>query len=199
MTVRDSWCRARGQHPFGARTRRRKVCVQTGTTSEANLADFFVANNMAYEAVVTASRRNRSRPTRTAVAACSPATCRSSTPSASSSKDPEEHVILPDVISKEPLGPAVRQDDPKWALIVKWVHFALLDAEELGVSSKTNDEALASTKPDVQRLVGARASSAKSSGCRTTGRARSCAWSATTARSTSAISAPLRSSAFRAA
>jgi general L-amino acid transport system substrate-binding protein len=68
--------------------------------------------------------------------------------------DPDEQLILPDAISKEPLGPAVRQDDAAWATLVKWVHFALLDAEELGVGSATIDAALASKKPDVRRLVG---------------------------------------------
>ena len=67
---------------------------------------------------------------------------------------PEEHVILPDVISKEPLGPAVRQGDVQWFNIVKWVHFAMINAEELGVNSKNIDDALKSEKPDVKRLVG---------------------------------------------
>jgi general L-amino acid transport system substrate-binding protein len=69
--------------------------------------------------------------------------------------DRDEHVVLADAISKEPLGPVVRESDPKWATLVKWVHFALLNAEELGVSSATLEEALASAKPDVRRLVGA--------------------------------------------
>ena len=63
-------------------------------------------------------------------------------------------MILPDIISKEPLGPAVRQDDMQWFNIVKWVNFAMINAEELGVSSKTIDEALKSQKPAVKRLVG---------------------------------------------
>jgi len=67
---------------------------------------------------------------------------------------PGDHVILPDVISKEPLGLAVRQDDPQWVQIVKWVDFALINAEELGVGSKTVDDALKSRKPAVRRLVG---------------------------------------------
>ena len=66
---------------------------------------------------------------------------------------PGDRVILPDVISKEPLGPAVRQGDTQWLNLVKWVSFALVNAEELGVSSKNIDEALA-IKPDVKRLVG---------------------------------------------
>ena len=67
---------------------------------------------------------------------------------------PRDNVILPDVISKEPLGPAVRQDDMQWFKIVKWVNFALIDAEELGVGSKTLDDAMQSQKPAVRRLVG---------------------------------------------
>jgi general L-amino acid transport system substrate-binding protein len=67
---------------------------------------------------------------------------------------PGDNMILPDVISKEPLGPVVRQDDMQWFNIVKWVNFALINAEELGVSSKTLDDALKSEKPSVKRLVG---------------------------------------------
>ena len=67
---------------------------------------------------------------------------------------PDDHVILPDVISKEPLGPAVRQGDDQWANIVKWTVFAMINAEELGVASATLDQALSSTKPEVKRLVG---------------------------------------------
>ena len=68
---------------------------------------------------------------------------------------PYEHVILPDVVSKEPRGPAIRQRDDQWAMIVKWVHFAMLNAEELGVSSKNIDQALKSNKPAIKRLIGA--------------------------------------------
>jgi general L-amino acid transport system substrate-binding protein len=132
-----------------------KVCVQADTTSAANLADYFIANNMAYEVVVTASPAE-------SLATYKDGGCGVLTSDMSqlysqrlNLDDADEHVILPDAISKEPLGPAVRQDDPNWALLVKWVHFALLDAEELGVSSATVDEALESTKPDVRRLVGA--------------------------------------------
>jgi general L-amino acid transport system substrate-binding protein len=67
---------------------------------------------------------------------------------------PGEHIILPDIISKEPLGPAVRQGDDQWFNIVKWTHFAMLNAEELGVSAATLDQAMRSEKPDVKRLVG---------------------------------------------
>ena len=65
-----------------------------------------------------------------------------------------DHIILPEVISKEPLGPVVRHGDDQWFDIVKWVHYAMINAEELGVSSKTVDEALKSDKPDVKRMLG---------------------------------------------
>ena len=66
---------------------------------------------------------------------------------------PDDHIILPEVISKEPLGPAVRQGDDQWFNIVKWTHFAMLNAEELGVNSTSIGEAMQSEKPDVKRLV----------------------------------------------
>ena len=65
-----------------------------------------------------------------------------------------DYMVLPDIISKEPLGPAVRRDDMAWLTIVKWVHLAMVDAEELGVSSTTLETALASTRPEVRRLLG---------------------------------------------
>jgi general L-amino acid transport system substrate-binding protein len=131
-----------------------KVCVQAGTTSAVNLADYFISNNMAYEVVMTASPAE-------SLAAYRDGDCNVLTSDMSQLysqrielDDADEHVILPDAISKEPLGPAVRDNDPEWALLVKWVHFALLDAEELGISSATIDEALASSKPDIRRFVG---------------------------------------------
>jgi general L-amino acid transport system substrate-binding protein len=131
-----------------------KVCVQSGTTTEANLADYFDANNLTYEVVVTGS------PTESITAygegRCGVLTSDMSQLYAERLKlaAPDEHIILPDAISKEPLGPAVRMDDPQWATLVKWVYFALLNAEELGVASDTVDAALASNKPEVRRLVG---------------------------------------------
>ena len=67
---------------------------------------------------------------------------------------PNDHVILPDVISKEPLAPVVRQRDDDWMMLVKWTLYAMINAEELGITSKNIDEALKSKKPDVMRLVG---------------------------------------------
>jgi len=77
---------------------------------------------------------------------------------------PDDHVILPDVISKEPLGPAVRQGDEQWANIVKWTAFALINAEELGVSSKSIDQAVRSDKPEVRRLAGTEGSFGEQAG-----------------------------------
>lgn len=131
-----------------------KVCVQAGTTTETNLADFFSANNMTYTVVGTASPAE-------SLAAYNEKRCTVITSDVSQLyaerqqlKEPGDHIILPDVISKEPLGPVVRQDDAHWALLVKWVLFAMLDAEELGVASDTIDDALASQKAPVRNLVG---------------------------------------------
>ncbi|WP_436200584.1 amino acid ABC transporter substrate-binding protein [Astrobacterium formosum] len=131
-----------------------KVCAQSGTTTALNVADYFNANGMKYEPVLTASADETVR-------AYDGGQCDTMTTDASALHSerlklarPDDHVILPDIISKEPLGPAIRQGDAQWFNIVKWTHFAMLDAEELGVSSKTVDEALASQKPDVRRLMG---------------------------------------------
>ena len=131
-----------------------KVCVQTGTTTELNLADYFAANNMRYELIASPTAEN-------AVKGYASGQCAALTADVSQLfairlllAKPDDHLILPDVISKEPLGPVVRQDDVQWFNIVKWVQFAMVNAEELGVTSKNIDEALKSEKPDVRRLVG---------------------------------------------
>jgi general L-amino acid transport system substrate-binding protein len=131
-----------------------KVCAQSGTTTELNVADYFATNGMKYQPVLTASAADT-------IKAYDAGQCDVMTTDASALHSerlklakPEDHVILPDVISKEPLGPAVRQGDTQWFNIVKWTHYAMLNAEELGVSSKTVDEALKSQKPDVKRLLG---------------------------------------------
>jgi general L-amino acid transport system substrate-binding protein len=131
-----------------------RVCVQTGTTTELNLADFFQTNGMKYVAVPASTAEE-------ALKAYDSGSCDVLTTDASAlhgerlkTSSPDDHDILPEIISKEPLGPVVRHDDPQWFNIVKWTHFAMLNAEELGVDSQTIDEALKSTKPDVRRLVG---------------------------------------------
>jgi general L-amino acid transport system substrate-binding protein len=132
-----------------------RVCVQTGTTSVPNAVDFFTTNHVktetielkTIEEVEQAYQSGRCDVLTTDVSQLF--AIRTTLPK------PDDHVILPDVISKEPLGPVVRQDDVTWFNIVKWVNFALINAEELGVSSATANDALASKKPEVMRLVGA--------------------------------------------
>src|SRR5437868_9527430 len=130
------------------------VCVQQGTTTELNLADFFRANKMKLKTVnfTTADE---------AVKAYDAGRCDAYTTDASGLyaerlrlAAPNDHVVLPEIISKEPLGPSVRHGDDQWFDIVKWVHYAMLIAEELGLNSKNIDEAMSSDKPDVRRLVG---------------------------------------------
>lgn len=131
------------------------ICVQKGTTSELNFADFFRTNNMKYQVVALDSLDELLK-------AYDQGKCTALTSDTSQLfaarlrlSAPDDHVVLPDIISKEPLGPFVRFGDDQWLGIVKWTHFAMLNAEELGISSKTIDEALKSTKPDVKRLIGA--------------------------------------------
>ena len=130
------------------------VCTQTGTTTELNLADYFRANNMKYEVIafVTADETVKAYES----GRCDAFTTDVSQLYAEKLKlsAPGDHVILPEIISKEPLAPAVRRGDDQWLALVKWVQFAMLDAEELGVSSKTVDEALKSPQPEIKRLVG---------------------------------------------
>jgi general L-amino acid transport system substrate-binding protein len=135
-----------------------KVCVQTGTTTELNLADHFRTNKMKFETVASQTVDD-------AMKGYDGGRCNVFTADVSSLhairlrlSKPEDHVILPDVISKEPLGPAVRQGDMQWFNIVRWVNFAMINAEELGVNSQNVGDALKSDKPDVKRLVGSEGS-----------------------------------------
>src|SRR6202140_4424381 len=130
------------------------ICTQTGTTSELNLADYFRSNSMKYEVIafVTADETVKAYE----AGRCDAFTTDVSQLYAEKLKlsAPADHGILPEIISKEPLAPAVRRGDDQWLALVKWVQFAMLDAEELGVSSKTVDEALKSPQPEIKRLVG---------------------------------------------
>ena len=130
------------------------VCVQTGTTTELNVTDFFRSNKLAYNPVVFEKLDET-------VAAYNAGRCDAFTSDVSQlyserlkAARPEDNQVLPDVISKEPLGPAVRQGDGGWANVVQWTHFAMVNAEELGVTSKNVDEMLASSNPEIRRLVG---------------------------------------------
>ena len=136
-----------------------KVCVQADTTSEPNAADYFRSNSIRVDLVTGSNAAGLLK-------AYDSDLCNAFTSDVSllysqrlDLAKPNEHVILPDVISKEPRGPAIRQGDDQWAMIVKWTHFAMLNAEELGVSSKNIDQALKSDKPAIKRLIGADAPS----------------------------------------
>ena len=131
-----------------------KVCVQSETTTQLNLADYFRANNMKYQEMKFGKLDD-------VIKAYDSGQCDTFTADVSqlyalrlNLSKPDDHVILPDVISKEPLAPVVRQRDDDWMMIVKWTLYAMINAEELGISSKNIDEALKSKKPDVMRLVG---------------------------------------------
>ncbi|MBV8103377.1 MAG: amino acid ABC transporter substrate-binding protein [Hyphomicrobiales bacterium] len=131
-----------------------KVCVQSGTTTIDNLADYFASNHMNLQEVVSSSTDESIK--NYGAGLCSVLTSDLSQLYALRLRlaKPRDHVILPDVISKEPLGPVVRDNDLQWIEIVKWVYFAMVNGEELGVSSKTIGQALQSQKPEVMRLVG---------------------------------------------
>ncbi len=131
-----------------------KVCVQSGTTTIDNLADFFTSNGMTLQEKVTSSTDESIKDYDAGL--CSVLTSDLSQLYALRLRlaKPRDQVILPDVISKEPLGPVVRDNDLQWIEIVRWVDFAMINAEELGVSSHTIDQAMRSRKPEVKRLVG---------------------------------------------
>jgi general L-amino acid transport system substrate-binding protein len=130
------------------------VCVQQGTTTELNLADYFRAHNMQLKSVTFASSDE-------AVKAYDAGRCDAFTTDASGLyaerlrlANSGDHIVLPEIISKEPLGPSVRQGDDQWFTVVKWVLFAMINAEELGITSKNVDEMAKSTNPEVKRFVG---------------------------------------------
>src|ERR1700736_764476 len=130
------------------------VCVQQGTTTELNLADYFRANNMKLEAVVFATDEESTK-------AYDRGPCNAYTTDASGlyserlkMSNPDDHIVLPEIISKEPLGPSVRKDDVQWFQLVQWVHFALITAEEHGVTKANVDDKLKSDNPDIRRLLG---------------------------------------------
>jgi len=132
------------------------VCVQPGTTTELNLADYFRANRLQFTPVVI----ERLEEVNAAYFAgrCDVYTTDISGLAAiraSQAPVPADHVILPEVISKEPLGPAVRQGDDEWADVVKWTFFAMLQAEEFGLTAANVDQVMGETKnPDIQRFLG---------------------------------------------
>jgi len=130
------------------------VCVQQGTTTELNLADFFRAHNMQLKSVTFATANE-------AVKAYDAGRCDAYTTDASGLYAerlrlavPSDHIVLPEIISKEPLGPAVRHGDDQWFDVVKWVLFAMLNAEELNITQKNIDDMAKSANPEIKRFVG---------------------------------------------
>jgi general L-amino acid transport system substrate-binding protein len=130
------------------------VCVQQGTTTELNLADYFRANRMELKAVTFATNDET-------IKAYDAGRCDAFTTDASGLyaerlrlAKPDDHMVLPEIISKEPLGAVVRHGDDQWFDIVMWTHYAMITAEELGVTKANVDERLKSETPDVKRLLG---------------------------------------------
>jgi general L-amino acid transport system substrate-binding protein len=130
------------------------ICVQQGTTTELNLADYFRANKMKLKTVTFATADE-------AIKAYDAGRCDAYTTDASGLAgerlrlvNVNDHIVLPEIISKEPLGPAVRHGDDQWFDIVRWTHFAMVNAEELGITRANVDEQMKSANPDVKRLLG---------------------------------------------
>jgi len=140
------------------------VCTEQGTTTEQNAADYFSANNIKYEPVVIDSADGILKAFETG--RCDVYTTDASALYAQRLKlaEPDAFTVLPEVISKEPLGPAVRQGDDKWFNIVRWTLFALLEAEELGVTQASAEADLNSKKPDVRRFLGSEGDSGQQLG-----------------------------------
>jgi general L-amino acid transport system substrate-binding protein len=130
------------------------VCIQTGTTTEQTLNDYFAAHDMKYEQVVFQAADEAQKIYETG--RCDVYTTDVSGLAArrSALANPKDHVILPEVISKEPLGPAVRAGDTQWSHVARWVLYALLAGEELGVTSKNVDEMKGAASPEIKRLLG---------------------------------------------
>ncbi|MCC6890461.1 MAG: amino acid ABC transporter substrate-binding protein [Hyphomicrobiales bacterium] len=130
------------------------ICTQTGTTTELNLADYFRANNMKYEVIAFGTADETIKAYE--AGRCDVFTTDVSQLYAEKLKlsSPNDHVILPEIISKEPLGPLVRHGDDQWFDVVRWTLFAMLNAEELGINSKNVDEAMKSNQPEIRRVLG---------------------------------------------
>jgi general L-amino acid transport system substrate-binding protein len=130
------------------------ICVQRGTTTELNVVDYFKTNNLRHTIVAFDTGPETLK-------AYDAGRCDAFTTDASSLYSerlkltvPDDHMVLVEIISKEPLGPLTRDNDPQWFKLVRWVHFAMLNAEELGVTKANVDQMLKSTNPEIRRLLG---------------------------------------------
>jgi general L-amino acid transport system substrate-binding protein len=140
------------------------ICVQPGTTTELNLADYFRANNMKFQPVVIESLQEL-------IGAFVAGRCDAMTTDVSglvsiraTQAKPDDFVVLPDVISKEPLGPVVRHGDDQWFDIVKWTIFAMIEAEEKGITSDNVEQMKSSADPSIKRLLGVTAGNGEALG-----------------------------------
>jgi general L-amino acid transport system substrate-binding protein len=141
------------------------VCVLPGTTTEQNVADFFRANKMTFKPVVI--EKNEELHKAFFSGRCDALTSDASQLAAiraAETPNPNDYVILPELISKEPLSPAIRQGDEEWANLVTWAFYAMVQAEEKGITSETVDSAMTSPDPDVKRLLGVTAGNGKALG-----------------------------------
>ena len=130
------------------------ICTETGTTTELNIADYFRSHKMEYKAIAFSNNDE-------AVAAYDAGRCDVYTTDQSGlyanrlkMAKPEENIVLPDIISKEPLGPVVRHGDNQWGDIVRWAHFAMVTGEEMGITSANAKDMLKSENPEIRRLLG---------------------------------------------
>ncbi len=132
------------------------VCIQTGTTTELNLADYFRTNNISYEPVPIET--NAEAQQQYLAGACDVFTTDASGLAATRAtfENPDDHIVLPEIISKEPLGPLVRHGDDQWGDVVRWTLNALIAAEELGITSANVGESSmeAGNNPEINRLLG---------------------------------------------
>ncbi len=140
------------------------ICVQQGTTTELNLADYFRSNNMKYESVAFQAEDETLK-------AYESGRCDAFTTDASGLYaerlrliNPDEHIVLPEIISKEPLAPSVRQGDDQWFDVMRWTVFATINAEEYGVTSKNVDDMMKSDNPNIRRLLGVEGEQGKALG-----------------------------------
>ncbi len=140
------------------------ICVQQGTTTELNLSDYFRANGMKFESVAFQSEDETLK-------AYESGRCDAFTTDASGLYaerlrliNPDEHMVLPEIISKEPLAPSVRQGDDQWFDVMRWTGYALITAEELGITSKNVDDMMKSEDPNIRRLLGVEGEQGKALG-----------------------------------
>jgi general L-amino acid transport system substrate-binding protein len=130
------------------------VCTLPGTTTEMNAADFFRKNGMPWKPVVIESNAELNKAFFAGRCDCLTSDASQLAAIRSVAPNPDDYIILPEIISKEPLAPVVRHGDDQWYDIVNWTVNALLEAEELGITSKNLDEMLKSTDPQIQRFLG---------------------------------------------